>query len=200
MGAYLNSNNPRVLQLQLDEKLFFETRIERRIWTSRSVLQNLKRNQEQKLESDMIQTLSFWLSHSYNRIAIPDKLVERLKFKNHENTYIGLGVAIDSFLGGNAHLLKGAWISFYPKEEILDTTPYNVAFRLLIKPKYAAQLDELNTKLHDAINLDACEIEGLDIDECLITPMQDFTMLDAEDFTHYNSSDWLSLAEEDDDE
>ncbi|VVP73448.1 hypothetical protein [Pseudomonas fluorescens] len=200
LGAYLNSNNPRILQLQLDEKLIFEAKIERRIWTPRSVLQSLKRNEDQKLDSEMIQTLSYWLSHSYNRIAIPDKLVERLKFRNGENIYIGLGVAIDSFLSENAHLLKGAWISFYPKEELLDATPYSVAFRLLIKPKHTAKLNELNAKLQEATNLDASEIEGLDIDECLITPLQDFTMLDAEDFTHYNSSDWLSLAEEDEGE
>lgn len=135
LGAYLNSNNPRILQLQLDERLIFEAKIERRIWTPRSVLQSLKRNEDQKLDSEMIQTLSYWLSHSYNRIAIPDKLVERLKFRNGENIYTGLGVAIDSFLSENAHLLKGAWISFYPKEELVDATPYTIAFRLLIKPK-----------------------------------------------------------------
>lgn len=199
LGTYLNSNNPRILQIPLEEKLFLEAKIERRVWTSRSVLQSLQRNQNQKLEPDMIQTLSFWLSHSYNRIAIPDKLVERLKFKIHEKTYTGLGVAIDDFLAEYAHLLKGAWISFYPKEEIQDDAPYNVSFRLLIKPKYLTQLNELNAKLQDVINLKPEETKGIDIDECLVTPMQDFTMLDAVDYTHYNSSDWLSLAEEEND-
>ncbi|MBB3105172.1 hypothetical protein [Azomonas macrocytogenes] len=198
-GKYLNANNPRRLQLPIEDRRYLELRIERRIWTPRLALIDLQRNQEATLDAEQLETLIFWLSHSYNRIAMPDRLVDRLRFQDEASgNYVGLGVQLDKFLDEHSLRLKSAWVSFNPKHEI-DTPeePYTLAFRFLVKNRHIRELEELNQLLQEAIKEAPALEPGLVLDDITVTPMYDFTMLDVEDFTHYNSSDWLSLGEED---
>ncbi|TWH64003.1 hypothetical protein LX59_02827 [Azomonas agilis] len=197
---YLNALNPRILQLEITERKIFELKIHRRLWTSRKVLPSLTldRNEAPALSDEQRRTLSFWLSHAYNRIAMPDALVERLKAESDNDGVKGIAICVDQFLKDNNHMLASAWVSFNPKFEIQERAePYEVIFRLLTKREHARQATELQAKLTEMVGVGREVSEGLTFGGAEVTVLQDFTMLDAEDFVRYNQHDWLSLGKED---
>lgn len=198
-SAYLNALNPRILQLEIAEKKIFELKIHRRVWTSRKILPNLTldRKGAPALSDEQRRTLSFWLSHAYNRIAMPDALVERLKAESDHDGIKGIAIHVDQFLKENNHKLASAWVSFNPKNELVPTEPYEVSFRFLTKTEYAREVSNLNIGLTKMVGIRRKINEGLSFEGAEVTPLQDFTMLDAEDFVRYNQHDWLSLGEED---
>ncbi|MFK7671715.1 hypothetical protein [Pseudomonas lundensis] len=200
-GKYLNALNPRQLQIELGAKLFLDLKLQRRVWTSRSVLPALERSPDGvRLEQDQRDTLSYWLAHGYTRVAMPDKLVERLKKYNDDKTPFGLGVVVDGFLERNAQYLDSAWVSFFPKIELdVDATPYEISFRFLVKRKFARELQALQADLADALAAEPGRDQGIILGEADVTPLQDFTMLDAQDYIRYNVHDWLSLGDEGED-
>lgn len=197
-GKYLNALNPRQLQIPLGDKLFLELKLQRRVWTSRSLLPTLERSPDGvRLDQDQRDTLVYWLAHGYTRVAMPDKLVERLKKYNDDNSPFGVGVQVDAFLEKNAEYLDSAWVSFFPKIELdAITEPYEIGFRFLVKRKFVRQLPTLQAELADALAANPHHDEGLILGEAQVTPLQDFTMLDAQDYMRYNVHDWLSLGEE----
>lgn len=197
-GKFLNALNPRQLQIALGGKLYLDFKLQRRIWTSRSLLPELERSPNGiRLEQDQRDTLVYWLAHGYTRVAMPDKLVDRLKKYNDENTPYGLGVQVDAFLEKNAQYLDSAWVSYFPKTELEATTdPYEIAFRFLVRRECVRQLPTLQAELADALAANPHHDEGLILGEAEVTPLHDFTMLDAHDYIRYNVHDWLSLGEE----
>lgn len=197
-GKYLNALNPRQLQIALGVKLYLDLKLQRRIWTSRSLLAELERSHDGiRLEQDQRDTLTYWLAHGYTRVAMPDKLVERLKKYSDDKTPFGLGVQVDGFLEKNAQYLDSAWVSFFPKTELDATTdPYEISFRFLVKREFVRQLPTLQAELADFLAAEPNKHEGLILGEAEVTPLQDFTMLDAQDYIRYNVHDWLSLGDE----
>ncbi|EPY8488761.1 hypothetical protein [Pseudomonas aeruginosa] len=197
-ALYLNALNPRILQLEIAAKQIFELKIHRRAWTSRAVLPTQHRNATVTLNDDQRRTFSFWMSHAYNRIAMPDALVERLKAEIDRDGMQGIALLVDEFLKRNNHMLASAWVSFNPKWEIQDPTePYEVLFRFLTKRECARHATELNAELTKIIGVSRQVSEGLYFEGAEVTVLQDFTMLDAEDFVRYNQHDWLSIGEGD---
>lgn len=195
---YLNALNPRTLQLEIAAKQIFELKIHRRVWTSRAVLPTQHRNAAVTLNEDQRRTFSFWMSHAYNRIAMPDTLVERLKAEIGHDGMQGIAMLVDEFLKGNNHMLASAWVSFNPKCEIQEPAePYEVLFRFLTKREHARQATELQAELTKMVGVSRQVSEGLIFEGAEVTVLQDFTMLDAEDFVRYNQHDWLSIGEED---
>lgn len=196
---YLNALNPRTLQLEITEKQIFELKIHRRLWTSRAVLPTQYRNATITLNDDQRRIFSFWISHAYNRIAMPDVLVERLKAEAGHDGLQGIAALVDEFLKTNNHLLASAWVSFNPKWEIQEPTePYEILFRFLTKREHARQVTELQAELTKMVGVSRQISEGLVFEGADVMVLQDFTMLDAEDFVRYNQHDWLSIGEEDD--
>ncbi|WP_205585268.1 hypothetical protein, partial [Pseudomonas aeruginosa] len=197
-ALYLNALNPRILQLEIAAKQIFELKIHRRAWTSRAVLPTQHRNATVTLNDDQRRTFSFWMSHAYNRIAMPDALVERLKAEIDRDGMQGIALLVDEFLKRNNHMLASAWVSFNPKWEIQDPTePYEVLFRFLTKRECARHATELNAELTKIVGVSRQVSEGLYFEGAEVTVLQDFTMLDAEDFVRYNQHDWLSIGEGD---
>ncbi len=193
---YLNALNPRVLQLEIAEKQIFELKIHRRVWTSRAVLPTQHRNATVTLNDDQRRTFSFWMSHAYNRIAMPDALVERLKADIGHDGMQGIAMQVDEFLRKNNHMLASAWVSFNPKWEIQEPSePYEVLFRFLTKRECARHVTELQAELTNMVGVSRQISEGLSFEGAEVSILQDFTMLDAEDFVRYNQHDWLSLGE-----
>ncbi|WP_454913021.1 hypothetical protein [Stutzerimonas chloritidismutans] len=192
---YLNALNPRTLQLQVGTGRYLELRIHRRVWTRRDILPSIVRAEEFSLDDEARKVLGYWLAHAYNRIAMPDALVERLKGEAGEE---GIARKVDEFLSLNNQLLHSAWVSFQPKSELRHGEPYVVSFRFLVKPQYSRQQDELQNRLGSLVGLPRSLSDGLEFDGAEVTVLQDFTMLDAEDYVRYNLHDWLSLGEESD--
>ncbi|WP_050516626.1 hypothetical protein [Pseudomonas brassicacearum] len=195
-GKCLNASNPRKLHLPIAEKLHLELRIQRRIWTPRSVLPTLERERELNLDPLSKETFGYWLGHSYTRLAMPDSLVERLRIQSADGP-IGLGVQIEQFISERGDLLHSAWVSYEPKIELPDPSePYFISFRFLIKPQYRRNIDEAQHYLNALIDAAPALPAGLVFDDAVVAPLQDFTMLDAETYTRYNTYDWLSLGED----
>jgi len=195
---YLNALNPRTLQLEIAAKQIFELKIHRRVWTSRAVLPTQHRNVTVTLNDDQRRIFSFWISHAYNRIAMPDALVERLKAEIGRDGMQGIAMLVDEFLKRNNHMLASAWVSFNPKWEIQESTePYEVLFRFLTKRECARHATELHAELTEMLGVSRPVSEGLFFGGAEVTVLQDFTMLDAEDFVRYNQHDWLSIGEGD---
>ncbi|PPK35166.1 hypothetical protein CD175_30150 [Pseudomonas laurylsulfatiphila] len=71
-----------------------------------------------------------------------------------------------------------------------------MGFRFLVKREFVRQLPTLQAELADALAANPHHDEGLILGEAEVTPLQDFTMLDAQDYIRYNVHDWLSLGEE----
>lgn len=195
---YLNALNPRTLQLEIAAKQIFELKIHRRVWTSRAALPILHRNTTVTLNDEQRRTSSFWMSHAYNRIAMPDALVERLKAESGREGIQGIAMLVDEFLKRNNHMLASAWVSFNPKWEIQEPTEsYEVLFRFLTKRECARHATELHAELTRMVGVSRQVSEGLFFEGAEVTVLQDFTMLDAEDFVRYNQHDWLSIGEGD---
>ena len=66
----------------------------------------------------------------------------------------------------------------------------------MIKPQYRRNLDEAQHYLNALIDAAPALPVGLIFDDAVVAPLQDFTMLDAETYTRYNTYDWLSLGED----
>jgi len=196
----LNALNPRKLHLPLGEKQHLELKIQRRIWTPRSALPELNRI-DVGLDESSKETFAYWMGHSYTRIAMPDKLVERLRFSDDTPAVVGLGVQVDQFIQEKGDWLHSAWVSFEPKDELLDPTePYAISFRFLIKNQHKRSLHEAQLRLEALLQAASPLGAGLTFDGAEVGPLQDFTMLDAEAYTRYNIHDWLSLGDSDPDD
>ncbi|ETV48657.1 hypothetical protein V555_05216 [Pseudomonas aeruginosa BWH054] len=129
---------------------------------------------------------------------MPDTLVERLKAEIGHDGMQGIAMLVDEFLKRNNHMLASAWVSFNPKCEIQEPAePYEVLFRFLTKREHARQATELQAELTNMVGVSRQVSEGLIFEGAEVTVLQDFTMLDAEDFVRYNQHDWLSIGEED---
>ncbi|MFH6568508.1 hypothetical protein [Pseudomonas kulmbachensis] len=197
-GKYLNALNPRQLHLQLDDKVHLDLKIQRRVWTARSALIELERVPDtQQLSEEQREAIAYWLAHGYTRIAMPDELVERLKLRDADGKPEGLGTHIDSFLEQNSARLDSAWVSFYPKSELKDVSePYEISFRFLIKNTYRRELQSAQEELDKALSNCADIGAGLTLDLAQVSVLEDFSMLDAKDYTRYNLHDWLSLGDQ----
>lgn len=197
---HLNALNPRTLILELGEKQFLELKIHKRVWTSRAVLPTLTKNGQIDPSLEARSIFSYWLAHSYNRIAMPDALVERLTAEQGEDGLQGIARLVDEFLKTHNHKLASAWVSFYPKHELQDPEePYEVIFRFLTKQQYAREVTDLDQELSHILGVPRGVGGGLEFKGAEVTVLQDFTMLDAEDYVRYNLHDWLSVGDSDDD-
>ncbi|HBX57817.1 MAG TPA: hypothetical protein DEH10_20915 [Pseudomonas sp.] len=78
-----------------------------------------------------------------------------------------------------------------------STEPYEVLFRFLTKRECARHATELHAELTEMLGVSRPVSEGLFFGGAEVTVLQDFTMLDAEDFVRYNQHDWLSIGEGD---
>ena len=199
-AKHLNAINPRVLQLQVTERQILELKIHRRVWTSRAILPTLPRNSDITLSDELRGIFSYWLAHAYNRIAMPDELVNRLKAEHGEDGMKGVALMVDGFLEKNNHMLASAWVSFYPTWEIKDPAePYEVLFRFLTKREFSRQYAELNAELNQLLGVARALSQGLVFGGAQVTVLQDFTMLDAEEYVRYNLYDWLSVGDSEED-
>ncbi len=197
----LHALNPRTLHLQHAEKQVLELKIHKRVWTKRAVLPTLHRNPVITLSEENGQYFSYWMSHHYNRIAMPDELVNRLKADQGDDGMKGIAVLVDDFLHQNNQFFASAWVSFNPKGEIRDPAePYEVVFRFLTKREHARRANELHDQLNELLGVARNLNDGLYFGGADVTVLQDFTMLDAEDFVRYNLHDWLSVGDTDEDE
>ncbi len=197
----LHALNPRTLHLQHAEKQVLELKIHKRVWTKRAVLPTLHRNPVITLSEENGQYFSYWMSHHYNRIAMPDELVNRLKADQGDDGMKGIAVLVDDFLHQNNQFFASAWVSFNPKGEIRDPAePYEVVFRFLTKREHARRANELHDQLNEVLGVARNLNDGLYFGGADVTVLQDFTMLDAEDFVRYNLHDWLSVGDTDEDE
>jgi hypothetical protein len=75
-----------------------------------------------------------------------------------------------------------------------------VVFRFLTKREHARRANELHDQLNELLGVARNLNDGLYFGGADVTVLQDFTMLDAEDFVRYNLHDWLSVGDTDEDE
>lgn len=169
-GNYENGKNPRILHLPLKHN-GNRSYIELRAYSKKIIRKDALTSYNPDIEFDIdnkSNILQSWLSARYNRQALPDCLVDRLR---------PVAKLIEKEGKRHSSIITGYWFSYDPKSEITNDEPYEINFYVIYstdKVEYADIANEIAEKIKEKINA----IGELFLKECKAFSDREFTVRD----------------------
>lgn len=183
-GNYTYGKNPRILHLDYTrngQTIWIELIASRRAIVQKNSLEVIQPDQTYSLIT--LQILQSWLAVRYRRIALPNSLVERLRFVS---TYI------EKKGKRNSSGILSFRLSYEPQDELLPEEPYELWLSIVYvtdKAEYAAMAADVAQNLKTEFpNLLEKKKDGgtVDLRKCEAVSETEFTLRDMRDTVEYN--------------
>ena len=183
-GNYTYGKNPRILHLDYTrngQTIWIELIASRRAMVQKNSLEVIQPDQTYSLIT--LQTLQSWLAVRYRRIALPNSLVERLRYVSNYLEREGKR---------NSSGILSFRLSYEPQDELLPEEPYELWLSIVYvtdKAEYAAMAADIaqNLKTEFPNLLEKKKDSGtVDLRKCEAVSETEFTLRDMRDTVEYN--------------
>lgn len=178
-GNYSHAKNPRKLHLPIwlnAEFRAMELEANKKFSVPKSDLYRHQPDEERRLNPADVEVLQAWLAARYQRQALPDALVKRLKPLFDKMEKLG---------GKHSQAILGYWFDFDPREELPPEAPYEVSVSVV----YSVDDAVFETHAHSiAKSLDEIRnLAGIEPLRCAAYSGEEFTLKDLRQHVRYRA-------------
>lgn len=183
-GNYTHGKNPRILHLDYihnEQTVWIKLIASRKVVVQKNSLEAIQPDQTYSLITCL--TLQSWLAVRYRRLALPNSLVERLRY---------VSAYIEEKCKKNASGILSFRLSYEPKDELLSVEPYELWLSILYvtddieNAAMAANIaQDLKTKFPNLLEKTK-DIGTVDLRRCEAISEMEFTIRDMRETVEYN--------------